>query len=550
MNIMMRYLISDKKIEKIEGKQSWQEFNHALRKKKLVLFASGEVCRYFLEKYNKKYELYGIFDNNGEKQGQMVKTVLGLGNIKYGTVPIQKPDAELFKAEDTVILICTLKYIKQIYEQLFSMGYRNIFSLVQMEENSISLQLRKRWYLFCCHTKTKFLSVSGKALEKYTSWTIESVKKRFEYFRYLKYPIQKNKVVFWSEGKYKDHEKYISEKLLEMNVDCDIVWMLQKGEQCPAGVRCVYFHEGDKVIYEMATAKVWFDSEALPRYIFKRKGQVLIKTKHWSSITLKKFYFDTPVYYKTMPNIKYYWRHNTRMTDYFITGSEFDKKTCKSGFQYHGKFLEFGSPRTDIMFKADEYVKKIKEFYQIPLETNLVMYAPTFRLGRGDECNQPKFGADIPDFVMLHNALVQKFGGEWQILLRLHPLVTNKKELVVENCMDVGDYPDIQELLAAVDVVITDYSSLMFEPAMVGKKVFLYAPDVKDYCTNERGLWFELSELPFPLAQNDEDLVEQIVCFDNKTYQKEIGGFFDKHGVREDGHACERTVEFIRELLE
>ena len=73
---------------------------------------------------------------------------------------------------------------------------------------------------------------------------------------------------------------------------------------------------------------------------------------------------------------------------------------------------------------------------------------------------------------------------------------------------------------------------------------------MEDYCANERGLWFEMSELPFSLAQNNEELAEQIVCFDNAVYQKTVRGFFDKHGVCEDGHACERTVEFIRELLE
>ena len=125
----------------------------------------------------------------------------------------------------------------------------------------------------------------------------------------------------------------------------------------------------------------------------------------------------------------------------------------------------------------------------------------------------------------------------------------NKKELIREGCVDASDYGDVQELLAAADMVITDYSSLMFEPAMVGKLVLLYAPDVEDYCANERGLWFELTELPFPIAKNDAELHDLIVSLDEKVYQENVKEFFDRHGVAEDGHAYERTVEFLGRVI-
>ena len=109
-----------------------------------------------------------------------------------------------------------------------------------------------------------------------------------------KYPLQNNKIVFYMRT-HISHEKYITEQLLSMHKNLDIVWIVNKiNVKVPQGVRIVNEGNWKKYIYEMETAKVWV--YGVPNVIgfIKREGQTYIQTKHWGSVTLKKFYLDAP----------------------------------------------------------------------------------------------------------------------------------------------------------------------------------------------------------------------------------------------------------------
>ena len=105
-------------------------------------------------------------------------------------------------------------------------------------------------------------------------------------------------------------------------------------------------------------------------------------------------------------------------------------------------------------------------------------------------------------------------------------------------------------MVAAAVIIITDYSSIMFEEAFIKRPVFLYAPDYEEYITEERGLWLDYNTLPFPRAESNEELFQCIADFDWKKYEEEVTNFLDQYGVHEDGHASERAAEFINKLLE
>jgi CDP-glycerol glycerophosphotransferase (TagB/SpsB family) len=114
----------------------------------------------------------------------------------------------------------------------------------------------------------------------------------------------------------------------------------------------------------------------------------------------------------------------------------------------------------------------------------------------------------------------------------------------------VTDYYDCQELASAAEATITDYSSIMFEPAFVLKPVFLFAPDRMEYIDKERTLLIEYASLPFPIAESNEEMVENIINFDIEQYRSNVRDFLDENGVHEDGHASERAAEFISGLID
>ena len=147
----------------------------------------------------------------------------------------------------------------------------------------------------------------------------------------------------------------------------------------------------------------------------------------------------------------------------------------------------------------------------------------------------------------------EKFGGEWKILLRLHPHLkkySNKLLQNTQNILDVTGYDDIQELLYVSDVVVSDYSSLIFDFALTSRPCFLYASDLDSYIKNDRELYFKIQDLPFPISKDNDTLNMQIINFDKIQYEQKVTSFLQGIGSFETGHACENVVKYIRERLD
>ena len=236
---------------------------------------------------------------------------------------------------------------------------------------------------------------------------------------------------------------------------------------------------------------------------------------------------------------------NSYMTDYWISNSNFEDNVYKEAFWDVKNIMQFGHPRNDIFFKDNhDIILKVKKIYNIPENKNILLYAPTFR-------EDEKLSHYNLDFEAVKNALLNKFGGDWVMLVRLHSRLEN---LFNEYFKDKGgiinasNYPDMQELLVAADVGITDYSSWMFDYMLSKKPVFIYAEDIEEYNT-ERGFYYPLESTPFPIARNNEELAKNIENFDNEKYIKEVDKFLKEKGCIEDGHASERVVDLIEEIM-
>ena len=140
------------------------------------------------------------------------------------------------------------------------------------------------------------------------------------------------------------------------------------------------------------------------------------------------------------------------------------------------------------------------------------MFAPTFR--GGNQNDKKEVVAEVPqlDFDRLIKVIQEKFGGEWKILLRLHPQLSAKMDKMPllskdDRLIDVSQEPDISEIMGGCDAVITDYSSCAFDAAFAKIPVFLFADDVQDYVRNRGQFMWKREELPFSLAEtNDMDM--------------------------------------------
>ena len=114
--------------------------------------------------------------------------------------------------------------------------------------------------------------------------------------------------------------------------------------------------------------------------------------------------------------------------------------------------------------------------------------------------------------------------------------------------IDATNYEDIQDLLMISDVGITDYSSWICDFVLTRRPAFFFATDLESFY-DERGFYYPLESTPFPLAQDNEELKENILEFDNEKYIEECNEFISSKGCIDDGHASERVVEKLKELI-
>ena len=357
------------------------------------------------------------------------------------------------------------------------------------------------------------------------------------------FPVNNNKVFVCNSygAGYGDNGKYICQELLKANSNIDIVWAVSDMDFfMPKGIRKVKY-KTMAYYYEMATSKIWLDNCRKYHYIRKRKGQFYIQTWH-ADIGLKKAEGDAlqsleDKYIRDAMN-------DSKMIDLFVTGNDWFETVIRRAYWYDGPILKPGYPRRDIFYKADiELINRIKGDLGIKKGVNIFFYAPTFR--HGQDINSLK--VYNLDWGGVKVALQERFGGEWQGMVRLHPnLAAYYEDLgIPKDIINVNRYPDMQELLLVADVCISDYSSGIFDFGLTEKVGFLYAEDVENY-KKDRGLLFDFDELPFSLSQNNSELIENILKFDMSAYKERIDAFYNKRlHFYDDGFASRKVVEII-----
>lgn len=501
---------------------TWNDYYESANEKKVILFGICDAVD-FLFFYNPDIMVECIIDNDIRKTGVNVDLYLNKPYTNYINQTIYNDHIlKEYNPNDVVILITNIAHTDDIADQLEQLGFTNFYSILGLEinrRNENELQWDETYRLY---NKVMFPN---------------------EIF-------DEKKIVFYTMRGYSGHGKYIAKQLMQVRNDLDIVWIVEDMRiKVPDGIRLIYANNTDKYIHEMKTAKVWIDDDMLPEFITKKPEQIYIQVKHWASITLKAFGFDLANFRKDETQLKRC-RHCSDNIDYLITGSRFDTETCRKGFDFNGIVKEFGSSRSDALFDPQNK-SKVYEFFGIDPSKKILLYAPTFRSVNPDKYDPKAFETYI-DYDMLVNSLSKYLSGEWVIMLRLHPVVARQTCTIQrpEHVIDASDYSDSQELVSACEIMIADYSSIMFEPAFVRKPVFLYAPDRKEYINGERPLLIDYDTLPFPIAETNEQLAENIMNFDNEKYIKDVDEFMDKYDVHEDGHASERAAKFISDLID
>lgn len=383
-------------------------------------------------------------------------------------------------------------------------------------------------------------------------WKWKFLKRRMK-----KSKIVKNKIVFtnFTDGSYGCNPKYIAEEILRQKLPYELVWLVKDPEKervnFPNAIRLVE-SASPKALVEFATAKVWISNVRLNNYIerglFKKPGQSYLQTWHGSKGPVKVE--GDIVGNREYDNYKNLAREDSSLMDFLIAPSDWDREVLKNCFWFKGEYICSGYPRDDLFFlekdKRKEKIASIRSKLRIGNNKKILLYTPTHR-----DCN----GLDVIniDFTKVLESLQKKFGGDFILLIRAHPNTVKSEKNIFSRypmAMDVSSYPDVQELLLAADILITDYSSTMFDFMFSKKPLFIYANDMEEYARVRGGFIMDMKKLPFPLATSNEELIKNIETFDLSSYVENIDRFIESRNYYDDGNASKICVELIREIIE
>lgn len=356
-------------------------------------------------------------------------------------------------------------------------------------------------------------------------------------------PLQR-KIVFDNFGGrgMGDDPKYIALYIKEHYPDVKLIWLLaDMNTPMPAGITPVNIYS-HKAKYHLFTAKIWVDNIKNFRKTPKRKGQFYLQTWHGGILGLKLA--EAQIEETLQSDYVKAAKKDASLTDLMYSDNDFVKSIFEKEFWYEGEVLKCDVPRVSIiMHPAKELRARVMKAFNIPTDKRVVMYAPTWR----DLEDSSLF---VWDYERILDALSSRFGGDFVMLLRLHPnLAKISGQMNYSNrIISASQYPDMQELLAVSDVLISDYSSCFFEFGITYKPVFLYGPDVFDY-QKDRGLLFDLNELPFEMNTSMSALEQTILHFDDVASREKMDQFCKRIRLQETGHGAEQVSKILLQHL-
>src|SRR5699024_5373938 len=279
-----------------------------------------------------------------------------------------------------------------------------------------------------------------------------------------------------------------------------------------------------KYLITALRAEYWITNVNIERGLhFKKKYTKSINT--WHGIPLKKVGNDV----RGRSDFDF---SNTNLFSY---SGNYEYQIYKEAFNLTDENLyKLGMPRNDIIIEDNPQTrKKIIEEYNIQ-DKKIILYAPTWR-------DNPK-DLELMDLKKWKEAL----SDQYVLCLKAHGLSEQFNIKDDDFVIDVSDYEETSELIIAADILITDYSSIMFDFSLTSKPIFIYVPDYDKY-RKERGLYFDLMKSDLNVFENAQILLDYIQIFDEDKERIISKKFREKYNEVNTPNATNKIISLVKE---
>ena len=315
-------------------------------------------------------------------------------------------------------------------------------------------------------------------------------------------------------------------------------WSVQDGSvEVPMGAIRVI--EGTRAWWHArASARVLVVNDWLQKRWRRRSHQHVLQT--WHGSTLKRLARDRPdASWRTRVAA----RREGKRWDALLAQNEFSALNLRSAYAYKGPVWIEGYPRNDALVQSFQYDRSSYAIYHrlgIDPDLKIVLWAPTWREDR----------RTMVDFLDV-GQLASLLGPEWIVLVRGHVSTWGTgADQSADGILDVTTYPDITDLLQVTDVLVTDYSSVMFDWVVTGRPIVFFVPDMENYAYALRGFYADLLEdPPGPVVHTTAEVADAIQASgDSSTeYAEQRREWHERFAAHDDGHAAEHVVQRMLE---
>lgn len=331
---------------------------------------------------------------------------------------------------------------------------------------------------------------------------------------------------------------YVNEILQEKNAKV-LFWLV------PGKRKYMTYRNYWKLAYQIARSKVVVVDDFTPilNEVWAMDHRILIQL--WHACGAFKTFGFTRVGKDGGPNQT---STNHRYYNYAIVSSDEIRRFYAEGFGIDVKNVKaLGVPRTDDFFKESyksEIRAKLYEQYPQLKDKKVILFAPTFRGNGAGTAHFPFDKFNVKD-------VLSKLGEEYMIIIKHHPFVEMKHpvDASVKDCvLDLSTESEINDLLFITDLLITDYSSVIFEASLLNIPMLFYAFDLEDYVVNRDFYYPFKNFVPGKIVRNVDQIVESIGQEDYE--QEKVETFKHRFFDQLDGKSSERVADFIMNLLE
>jgi CDP-glycerol glycerophosphotransferase (TagB/SpsB family) len=345
-------------------------------------------------------------------------------------------------------------------------------------------------------------------------------------------------------GTYSDSPRALFEALVARGDDNSYTWLAAPDRlgDFPAGTTTVEFGSADAVA-ALEAADVVVSNDHIGFDWDKRPGTTYLQT--WHGTPLKRIHND--VLWAPEGRLAYLDTEIARW-DALLSPNPVSTPRFRKAFGFTGPVHETGYPRNDVLSspERESLRAQVRAELGIAEDATAVLYTPTWRddqvFNAADGGPQHTFPLDLDEFAAA-------LGSDHVLLLRVHQMVSERLTLPEGSPIrDVSRHPDVRFLYLAADVLVTDYSSTMFDFAVTGKPILNFTYDLEYFSGELRGFYFDLAEAaPGELLSTSDEVLDALAELHRTPWvpTERYNRFRETFCSLEDGHATERVLELF-----